>query len=172
MSTRQNRLILRLSSFLLLGVMAAGLSQAQPLQPRYGLGFNTMLSSVDGVGIGLGGRLSVPVNTDLSIGADLGFTGFIFTGRRDATWVFMPQLSAIITLLPEGRGATYILAGIGAYAPVSNQDESEAGPTLNLGIGRVRVLRETTIFYEINPALIVGLDAVNLALPIRAGIIF
>ncbi|HEX7070987.1 MAG TPA: hypothetical protein VF190_09285, partial [Rhodothermales bacterium] len=137
------------------------------------LGFNTMLSSADGgVGVGLSGRISIPVNTDLSIGADLGFTGFIFEGRRDATWVFSPQLSAIITLLPEGRGATYVLAGVGAHAPVSNQDESESGPTIHIGIGRVHVLRETTVFYEINPALIVGLDAVNLALPIRAGIIF
>ena len=153
-------------------VLLATDARSQMVQPRYGLGFNSMLSSIDGVGVGLRGRISVPVNADLSIGGDLGFTGFVFGGRRDATWVFDPQLSAIITLAPQGRSASYILAGVGVYAPVSNQDESESGPTIHLGVGRVQILRETTIFYEINPALIIGLDAVNLSLPVRAGIIF
>lgn len=161
-----------LAGLLLLLFLIPESSHAQALHPRYGIGFNSMISSVDGFGVGLRGRISVPVNSDLSIGGDLGFTGFIFEGRRGATWVFDPQLSAIITLLPQGRGATYVMAGFGAYAPVSNQDDSASGPTIHLGVGRVQILRETTIFYELNPALIVGLDTVHLALPFRAGIIF
>lgn len=156
----------------LLIVADVDVTRAQQLQPRFGAGFNAMASTVDGAGLGLRGRVSIPVNSDLSIGGDLGFTGFIFGGRRGATWIFDPQISAIITLPPSGRGAAYVFAGVGAYSPVSNQDDSESGPTVHFGVGRVVVLRETTIFYEINPALILGLDAVNLALPLRAGIIF
>lgn len=172
MTNRLSTGVRYISAFILLLALIAPSARAQSIQPRYGIGFNTLLSSVDGFGVGLRGRISVPINSDLSIGGDLGFTGFIFQGRRGATWIFDPQLSAIITLLPQGRGATYVMGGIGAYAPVSNQDDSVSGPTIHVGIGRVQVLRETTVFYELNPALIIGLESVNLALPFRAGIIF
>lgn len=156
---------------LLIGAIGPGDASAQ-IQPRYGLGFNSMLSSIDGFGIGLRGRASAPVNSDLSFGVDLGFTGFVFGGRRDATYIFDPQVSAIVTLPPRGSGASYILAGIGAHAPMSNQHQSESGPTVHFGAGRVQMLRETTIFYELNPALLIGLDRINLLLPFRVGFIF
>ena len=163
---------LRLALFLSLVLLSCPLVQAQQLTPRYGLGLGTMISSEDGVGLGLRTRISVPVNADLSGAMDFGLTGFIFSGRRDATWVFDPQLSAIVTLVPRGNSATYILTGLGAYAPLSNRNESVSGPTLHFGVGRVQMLRETTIFYEINPALVIGLDAIDFALPLRAGVIF
>jgi hypothetical protein len=41
-----------------------------------------------------------------------------------------------------------------------------------MGIGWVRPLNETTLFYEINPALIIGESKSTVALPFRIGIIF
>ncbi len=145
---------------------------AQSGGPRFGLGFNTMLSTADALGFGFRGRASAPVNQDLSLAVDLGFTGFVLGGRRDATYVFDPQVSAIITLPPRGDRAPYIIAGMGAYVPLSNEDKSVNGPTIHLGAGWVQLLRETTFFYEVNPAIIVGEDNIHLAIPFRIGVIF
>lgn len=142
--------------------------------PRFGLGFNALGSTTDGFGIGVTGRASAPLNADLSLGLDLGATGFVLGGRRDATWVFEPQASAIITLPPRGDRAMYYLAGLGAYLPLSSDPEADAkaGPTIHAGVGWVQTLRETTIFYEVDPALIIAENKVDLAFPFRVGIIF
>lgn len=145
---------------------------AQEGQPRFGIGFNTLISTADGLGVGFRGRASAPVNQDLSVGVDLGFTGFVLEGRRRATYVFDPQLSLIVTIPQRGYEAPYFLGGIGAYLPLASDHDGESGPFLHLGVGRVRQLNETVLFYEINPALIVAYDQVHLAVPLRAGVIF
>lgn len=145
---------------------------AQDLTPRFGLGVHTMLSSADGFGLGVRGRASVPVNADISAAADVGFTGFILGGRRDAAYIFDPQLSAIVSLPTSPDRLTYVMFGLGAYAPVGDDDDGVSGPTIHLGIGWVRALRESSFFYEIDPALIVGEDRVDVAVPLRIGVIF
>lgn len=150
------------------------LDQENSLDPRFGLSFNTALSTEDGLGVGLRLRGSAPVNADLSFAVDLGMTGFVFGGRDEATYLVDPQVSAIVSV-PRGRPdqLTYFLGGLGAYIPFeANADNPEAAPTLHLGIGRVELLTDTSIFYEINPGLIIGEERVGLLLPIRAGIIF
>lgn len=144
----------------------------EDLRPRYGFGLNGLLSTEDGVGIGLRGRVSAPVNADLSVAVGLGLTGFILSGTDDAVSIFDPQVSAIVNLPMRGEQLTYALGGVGAHVPVSNADASEAGPTVHFGLGRVQVLTDTSIFYEINPALLVGGDSVDLLIPVRVGIIF
>jgi hypothetical protein len=143
---------------------------AQDMGMRFGIGFNALVSTVDGVGVGLRTRLSAPVNPDLSFALDLGGTGFIFRGRDEANYVVEPQVSVIVNLPARGDRLPYILAGAGAYLPTS--DRAEAGPTIHLGYGFAQLLYETAIFYEINPALIVGRDRVHLAIPVRIGLIF
>jgi hypothetical protein len=149
-------------------------ADAQAVTPRFGLGFEVLGSTADGLGIGLQGRASAPLNADLSLGVDMGATGFVLGGRQDATWVFDPQVSAIITLPSRSGRAMYYLAGLGAYIPISEDEDSEAkaGPTIHGGVGWIQALRETTFFYEINPALVIAQDQVHLAVPLRAGIIF
>jgi hypothetical protein len=144
---------------------------AQPLKTRFGLGFNMLLSAQDGLGVGFRGRASAPINSDLSFAADLGFSGFVFQGRDDASYIFDPQVSAIVTL-PGIRSAPYFLGGLGAYIPLTDADGKIYGPTVHMGIGWVRPLNETTLFYEINPALIIGESKSTVALPFRIGIIF
>ncbi len=158
-------------------LLCAGLSllpergAAQDLSPRFGLGFNTVLSTEDGLGLGFRGRASAPVNADLSFAVDAGFVGFILEGRDDATYIFDPQVSAIVTL-PGVTSAPYILGGVGGYLPLNDRDQTNSGPTIHLGIGWVRALNETTLFYEVNPALIIGEEHVDFALPFRIGLIF
>ncbi len=156
--------------FLLL-LLSTGPVMAQR-QTRVGLGFNALLAKAEGLGLGVRARAAAPVSADLSLAVDLGFTGFIFRGRDEASYVFDPQLSAIVTFPPRGRQAFYVLGGFGAYAPLSNRYRGERGPTVHFGFGWVQLLRETQVFYELNPTLIVGERAVDVVLPFRIGVIF
>lgn len=153
---------------------AAPTAHSQDLSPRFGLGFNTTVSTEDGIGIGMRLRGSAPVNRDLSFAIDLGLTGFIFEGRDEATYLVDPQISAIVSV-PDTRPdrLTYFMGGFGAYLPFDADGGSrDAAPTLHFGIGRVHSLTETSIFYEVNPGLIIGEERVGLVFPIRAGVIF
>jgi len=146
---------------------------AQVPSARFGIGFNSMLSSADGLGVGFRGRASAPVNSDLSIAIDLGFTGFVLGGRRNADYIFDPQLSAIINLPSTPNRLGYVLFGMGGYIPVgTDSDDEQNGPTVHIGIGWVHALQETSLYYEVNPALIVGEDNVDIAIPVRIGVIF
>ena len=146
-------------------------AQNQELNTRFGLGFNAMLSTADGIGIGVRGRASAPVTMDLSLAVDLGVTGFTLGGRDDASYVFDPQVSAIVTMPVRGERAPYLMGGFGAYVPFAGGD-GNTGPTLHGGIGWVRLFNDMTIFYEINPALILGKNRVDIAVPARLGLIF
>lgn len=157
--------------FLVATFLLADAGVAQTPEPRYGLGFNTMVSSADGFGVGLRGRVSFPVNADFSAAADLGFTGYVLGGRDNAAYILDPQLSAIVMLPAVDERATYVLFGIGAYVPVGG-DSDASGPTIHAGIGRAHLLQESSFFYEINPGLIIGEDNVDVAVPLRVGIIF
>lgn len=146
-------------------------AEAQQSRARYGMALNTMLSTDDGLGIGFRGRISSPVNSDLSVAGDFGVTGFVLGGRDDAAYVIDPQVSAIVTL--EGvEQAPYVLAGIGGYLAISDNSNTNQGPTIHAGIGWVRALRETLLFYEVDPTLIIGGDSVSLSIPFRIGVIF
>lgn len=160
----------------LMGIFSSAPAQAQQeLTPRFGLGFNTVISTQDGLGMGLRFRGSAPVNQDLSFAIDLGATGFVLEGRDEATYLIDPQISAIVTL-PYGteRGRlTYFMGGLGAYLPFNgNGASNNAAPTMHMGLGRVQSLTETSFFYEVNPALVVGQSSVDLILPVRVGVIF
>ena len=144
--------------------------------PRFGAAFNALISLPDdGFGLGLRGRASIPVNADLSLALDLGGSGFILRGSRDATYVFEPQLSLIVNL-PNSRFTTdkrfmYMIAGAGLYIPTGDE-EAKGGPTIHGGLGWVMPLNETSFYYEIDPALVIAPDRVGLAIPFRVGLIF
>lgn len=146
-------------------------SEAQFANSRFGFGFNTMLSADHGLGLGFRGRISTPINADLSFAFDAGLTGFILGGSDDAVFIVDPQVSLIITL-PGVEKAPYLLAGMGAFLDISKNDDSLTGPTVHFGIGKVHTLRESILFYELDPALIIGKDKVAVAIPFRIGIIF
>ena len=115
--------------------------------------------------------MSVPVNADISFAVDAGLNGFILNGRDDATYVFDPQASLIITM-PGVERAAYLMGGMGLYANTSDDNDAMSGPTFHFGVGWVKALRESVLFYEIDPALVIGNSDVSIAIPFRIGIIF
>lgn len=143
------------------------------LETRFGLGFNTVLSVDNGFGLGFRGRVSTPVNQDFSLAIGMGFTGFVLRGRDESSFVFDPQLSGIINIPQRGSPAqVYLLAGVGGYIPLSSASTNESGPSIHFGIGRVEPLSQSSFYYEMNPAVIIGETRVNFVLPFRVGIIF
>ena len=140
---------------------------------RFGIGLNTVLSVNNGFGLGFRGRVSSRVNRDFSLAIGMGFTGFVLRGRDEASFVFDPQLSGIINLPEAGGGAeVYLLAGVGAYVPLTQASSNESGPSIHFGIGRVQMLTDSAFYYEINPAVVIGQTKVEFVLPFRVGIIF
>lgn len=170
-------------SLLVLFIVAASLwtlsprtSSAQGLRglenTQFGIGLNTVLSVNNGFGLGFRGRVSSRVNRDFSLAIGMGFTGFVLKGRDEASFVFDPQLSGIISLPQASDAEVYLLAGVGAYVPLTQASSNESGPTIHFGIGRVQLLTDSAFFYEINPAFVIGQTKVEFVLPFRVGIIF
>lgn len=146
-------------------------STGQDLDPRFGFGFNSMVSTADGLGFGFRARIAAPVSADLSFAVDVGTTGFFLGGFEESDWIFDPQLSAILTL--DGiTKAPYIIGGIGGYIPVTNDSATKGGPTLHGGFGYVKQLNETSLFYEVNPAIVIEKTEIELIIPFRIGVIF
>lgn len=160
----------------LLSVSPDAHAQGADLQPRFGGGFDGMLflgspSLVqNGLGIGVRGRASFPINADFSVAADAGFVGFLLGGREDATYVFNPQVSGIVTFPALGQ-ARYLLGGLGWYAPLGSS-RATGGPALQAGMGWVTPLQETALYFEVNPALVIGESSIAIVVPARVGVIF
>ncbi len=131
-----------------------------------------MLSSTEGLGIGVRARAAYPINGDLSFAVGGGVTGFVLEGRDQATYILDPQVSVIVTMDSGGPRTPYFMGGIGAIIPANNRSRTEGGPTIHFGIGWVQGLRETTLFYEIDPMLLVGKEDVSFLVPFRIGVIF
>ena len=152
---------------------------AQNLQPRFGAGFDAVVTPPgqdvvpEGFGIGLRGRVAVPVNADLSFAAGMGIIGFVLSGQDDARYVLNPQVSGILTL-PRARWAGYFLGGFGGMILLSNDDimPDEGGFTIHGGIGWALPLNETSLYVEIDPSLVIGENSTTVVLPVRGGVIF
>ena len=167
------RLSLGLAVLFLLLLARPGVAHAQTdLTPRLGLGVQALVSTEDGIAPGLRLRASAPLNADVSAAADLGLTGFVLQGSDNATYLLEPQLSVVVNLPSQGANLPYLLTGVGGHFPLSDENESESGPVLHLGLGRVQALMDTSIFYEVNPGLLIADENVELLLPFRIGIIF
>jgi hypothetical protein len=160
----------------LLALAAPVQAQETALQPRFGGGGETSLFLgnpsllQNGIGIGVRGRVSFPLNADFSVAADAGLLGFLLGGRDNATYVFSPQVSGIVTF-PSAGQARYVVGGLGWYAPLGSARAS-GGPALHGGMGWVTPLQETALFFELNPALVIGDAGVSFVIPARVGVIF
>ena len=146
---------------------------AQSVRPRIGLGMGSMLTTGDRLmALGFNVRSSFPYNADLSFAINLGVSGFVLSGREDAAYYLNPQGSAIITLYPSNPRSPYVLAGFGGHIPVGYAREVEnGGPTVHAGVGWVVGLQATSLYIEIDPALLIAKDYVDLLLPIRLGLV-
>jgi len=140
--------------------------------PRYGLGVQLMGSTVDNnIGPGFRFRVSAPLTRDVSLGFGSSFTGYILEGRDEASYAVDPQASLIVTLPGSGQESLYVMTGAGAYLPFGATNAT-SGPTFHLGLGKVWLLRQSSFFFELDPALYVGEDATSVIIPVRVGVIF
>jgi len=161
-----------LASVLLALMLGMALPAQAQQQPRFGVGFQMIGSTVDNnVGPGLRFRTSVPLNQDISLGIGAGLNGYIFQGRDEAAYSFDPQGSLVVTIPGTGTQRLYVLGGGGAYVPFG-ETNAASGPTLHLGIGKVWLLNESSFFLEFDPALFVGEETTDVILPLRLGVIF
>ena len=64
-----------------------------------------------------------------------------------------------------------MLGGGGAYVPFG-KTTAPSGPTIHLGLGKVWLLSESSVFLEFNPGLFVGKEETSVVLPLRLGVIF
>ena len=145
--------------------------QAQDRQSRFGLGLQILGSTAgNNLGPGLHFRASTPLNHDISLAVGSGLTGFIFRGRDDAAFALDPKVSAIVTVSTQSEQSTYALGSIGAYVPFGDTN-TDSGPTFSLGVGRAWLLRESSVFFEFSPGLLVGEETTTLVVPLRIGLI-
>jgi hypothetical protein len=145
--------------------------------PRFGVGFEAMVVPAgndilqDGLGLGIHGRIALPLNADLSAGVGMGLDGFVLSGSEEASYLATPEATLILTLPRRGEGVRYLLGGIAGYIPLTDGLEP-GGPALVAGAGWAFPLRETSFYVELAPALVVGRSAATVAIPLRAGVIF
>ncbi len=165
----------RLAAVLLVVTLAAaGPAWAQASPPRIGVGFDAVGAFPgqsllpEGIALGIRGRAALPVNADLSVAADLGLLANLFSGSSGARYMLNPQTSVIVTL-PGGRNLRYLIGGFGGFIPLEG---GGGGPTLHLGVGTAIPLRDTSLYAEIDPSLLVGKDETTVAIAARVGVIF
>lgn len=148
------------------------LAQASP--PRYGVGFDVTaaLPGQDlipsGPAVGIRGRVALPVNADLSVAADIGLLANLFQGRQDARYVLNPQTSVIVTI-PSRNAVRYVLGGFGGFLPLEG---GGGGPTLHAGVGTAIPLRDTSLYFEFDPSLLIGQSETTAVIAGRVGVIF
>ena len=165
------------SACLLLALLFAVPASAQSLAPRFGAGFDALLSVASGdvldsgLGLGVRGRASFPINADFSVALGAGFAGFILGGRDDASYLFNPQISGIVTIPRTEHWARYLIGGLGGYFPLGSST-AEGGPALHFGLGWARPLNESSLYVEVNPSLVIGESRTALVAATRVGVIF
>jgi len=157
---------------IMLGVLVGSRPAEAQTSPRVGVGFQMMASTIEeNVGPGVRFRVSAPINRDLSIAVGTAFTGYVLEGQDEANYAIDPTLSLIVTMPIDGRRGTYFLGGVGAYVPLGSFS-NEAAPFFHFGFGRVWLLRDTSVFLEFSPALVISEDAADALFPLRVGVIF
>jgi hypothetical protein len=144
--------------------------QGQALRGRVSLQMKGS-STQESVAPGLHLDAQLPVAGGFSVAAGGGFSAFLLRGRTKATYSFDPELTLNITLPSRSLGATTIFGGGGYHVPFGYNPEG-SGPTLHLGVGRIWALRESTLFVDLVPTVVVREKTVAVLMPIRAGVVF
>lgn len=163
-------LFLAALALVLSAVAAPALAQSAPA--RIGAGLDVVAvplraGDVDpGLGLGLRGRIALPINSDLSAAASVGVSARL---AGSAALTATPQVSMILTLPGGGNSVRYLLGGAGGFIPLSG---GGGGPTLHAGFGWAFPFSETSVYVEVDPAIVVGAESTSVLLPARVGVIF
>lgn len=160
----------RIGCALALLLLTTGIVRGQALRGRVSLQMHgSSIQKTLGPGVQLDAQL--PITGGLSIVGGGGFSAFLLNGRRSGTYTFDPQLTLKVTLPSRSKGATTIFGGGGYHVPFGTEARGN-GPTAHLGVGRIWALRESTLFVELVPTLVIREEATSLLMPLRAGVVF
>ncbi len=151
-------------------------AQAQPWSLRSGFGFTTLLttSTENPIGLGVHVRGSFPINADLSFGVDLDLISFLFEGYESGELYLAPHAMAIVTLNATNPRSPYVIFGPGIYMPLLPfpfADTALSGPSLTGGVGWAARLQQVSVYFEVTPSLIIGAKSVQLATPLKVGVV-
>lgn len=161
---------------MLIGIAGAAFnSQAQDLNPRFGLGVGLVANptddglSDDDVGLAFRGRVSKPLNSDVSLAGTIGFYAFAFNGTETADYILNPEASLIVTL----NGATrfpYLLVGAGGLFPTDGDEGARFA--LHAGYGLAWPLTSVSAFAEVTPTMAFHRSGTTFVIPFAIGVIF
>lgn len=160
----------RLGCVLALLVFTTGIAQGQALRGRVGLQMKGS-SPQESVAPGLHLDAQLPVGGGVALSAGGGFSAYLLKGRTKGTYTFHPEGALRITLPSRSKGATTIFGGGGYHLPFGENPEG-ADPTAHLGVGRIWALRESVLFVDLAPTLLIREETVSVVMPLRAGIVF
>ena len=159
-------------------VVIAGPASAQrygSTPPRIGAGFDVQSALYgqdvlpDGPSLGVRIRAALPVNADVSVAASLGLGAHVFEGADDSAYVLNPQTSVIVTIPGGRRSVRYLLGGLGGFLPFSG---GGGGASIHAGIGTAIPLSESSVYFELDPSLVIGSDESVPVIALRTGVIF
>ncbi|HEY5565287.1 MAG TPA: hypothetical protein VIL33_06825 [Rhodothermia bacterium] len=149
--------------------------EAQDLGPRFGLGVGLVANPTDDdlanddVGLAVRGRISKPLNSDVSLAGTVGFYAFVFNGTDTADYILNPEVSAIVTLNGQNR-FPYLLVGAGGLFPTDGDEEARF--EAHAGYGLVWPLTSASVFLEVTPTLAFQPSGTTFVIPVAVGMIF
>lgn len=160
----------RLGCALALLLLTTGLARGQELRGRVSLQLQGS-SNQASVAPGFHLDAQLPITGGLSLVGGAGLSAYLLEGRTRGTYTFDPEMTLKVTLPSRSKGATTVFGGAGYHIPFGPVVEG-GGPTLHLGAGRIWTLRESTLFVDLVPTVVVRQQSVAVLMPLRAGVVF
>lgn len=149
--------------------------QAQDTRAKFGLGVGLVANPTDDdladddIGLAIRGRISKPLNTDVSLAGTVGFYAFAFNGTETADYLLSPEVSLIVTLNGTTR-FPYLLVGAGGLFPTDGEEEARFA--MHAGYGLVWPLTSVSVFLEVTPTMAFQRSGTTFVVPIAVGMIF
>jgi len=148
---------------------------AQDNNTKFGLGVGFVANPTDDdlasddVGMAVRGRISKPMNSDVSLAGSVGFYAFAFNGTTTADYILNPELSLVVTLNGQTR-FPYLLVGAGGLFPTDG--DKRARFEAHAGYGLAWPLTSVSVFLEVNPTLAFEESSTTFVVPLVMGMIF
>jgi len=150
-------------------------ASAQETQAKFGLGVGLVANPTDDelanddIGLSVRGRVSKPLNTDVSLAGSVGFYAFAFNGTNTADYIVVPELSLIVTLNGQTR-FPYLLVGAGGLFPTDG--DQSARFAAHAGYGIAWPLTSVSVFFEAVPTIAFNESGTTFVVPVTVGMIF
>jgi len=148
---------------------------AQDNNTKFGLGVGLVANPTDDdlasddVGLAVRGRISKPMNSDVSLAGSVGLYAFAFNGTDTADYILNPDLSLVVTLNGQSR-FPYLLVGAGGLFPTNG--DKRARFEAHAGYGLAWPLTSVSVFLEVMPTIAFQESSTTFVVPLVVGMIF